>query len=83
MVPEHMTGSRIPRASNSSSIANNAGLGVERVEHGLHEQNVGATIDQAARILAVCIGELTERHIAEAGIVDVGRYRGRAARGRK
>ena len=44
-----------------------------RVEDGLDEQQVGATIDQAAGCLGVGIGQLVEGNVARAGVVDVGR----------
>jgi hypothetical protein len=57
------------------------GLGVERVEDGLHQQEIGAAVEQAACPLGVGGHQLVERDVAEARVVDVGRER-RAAVGR-
>ncbi len=51
-------------------------LGVERVEDGLQEQQVGAAVEQSARLLLIGDAQAVERGGAEAGIADVGRYRG-------
>ena len=56
-------------------------LGVQRVEDRLDEENVGAAVDEAARRLAIGLGEIVEGHGAEARIVDVRRDR-RGAVGR-
>ena len=58
-------------------------LGVQRVEDSLDEQDVGPAIDQAARRLAVTIGQLVESDIAVGRVVDVGREGGRAVGGAK
>ncbi len=57
------------------------GLGVEGVEDRLDHEQVGTAVDQAARGDQVGVGELVERDVAGAGVVDVGRDRG-GARGR-
>ncbi len=51
-------------------------LGVERVEDGLQQQQVGAAVEQSARLLRIGDAQAVERGGAEAGIADVGRYRG-------
>ena len=51
------------------------GLGVQRVEDRFDQQQVGAAIEQSARLFAVGQRQLVERDIARAGIVDVGRNR--------
>ncbi len=53
-------------------------LGVQRVEDGLDQEQVGAAVDQPADLLGVGIAQLVEGDGAEAGIVDVGRHRGGA-----
>ena len=54
-----------------------AGLGVERVEDRLEEDDVGAAVDQAAHLFLVGRAALVERHRAEGRVVDVGRDRER------
>ncbi len=54
------------------------GLGVERVEDRLDQQDVGAALDQAARLLAIGDAQLVEGDGAEARIADVRRDRGGA-----
>ena len=53
-------------------------LGVQRVEDGLDQDNVGAAVDQAAQLFAIGEAQVVEGHGAIAGIVDVGRHRGGA-----
>ncbi len=48
-------------------------LGVQRVEDGLDQDDVGAAVDQAAQLLAIGEPEIIEGCRAIAGIVDVGR----------
>ena len=50
-------------------------LGVEGVEDGLDQEQVGPAVDQAPRGLRVGGDQLVERDVPEAGIVDVGRER--------
>ncbi len=57
------------------------GLRVQRVEDGLDHEDVGAAFDQGAGLLAVRAAELLEGDVAGAGVVDVGRDRGRAVHG--
>ena len=78
MVPEIMTGTSMPRASAISAMAYERRLGVERVEDGLDQEQVGAAVDQAADLLAIGGAQIVEGDGAEAGIVDVGRDRGGA-----
>ena len=54
------------------------GLGVERVEDGFDQQQVGAAVEQALDLLAVGLAQIVERHRAVAGIGDVRRDRGGA-----
>ena len=81
MVPEIMTGSVRPVASNASAMRVDRGLGVERVEDGLDQQDVGAAFDQSARLLAIGDAQFVEGDGAEAGIADIRRDR-RGAVGR-
>ena len=53
-------------------------LGVERVEDGLDQQEIGAAVDQALDLLAIGLAQLVEADGAEAGIAHVRRNRGRA-----
>ncbi len=55
------------------------GLGVQRVEDRLDDEDLGPAFDQRARRFDIGIMQLVERDGAEAGIVDVGRDRGGAA----
>ena len=54
-----------------------AGLGVERVEDRLEQQEIGAAVDEAARLILVGGARLVEGHPAERRIVDLGRDRQR------
>ncbi len=49
-----------------------AGLGVERVEDRLEQEQIGAAIDEATRLILVCGPRLVEGHPAERWIVDLG-----------
>ena len=57
------------------------GLGVQRVEDGLDQQDVDAAFEQGRRLFGIGDLEIVERDRAEARIVDVGRQR-RGAVGR-
>ena len=57
------------------------GLGVERVEDGLDDEQVGAAVDQAPGLLGVGLDQLVERDVALARVVDVGGDGRRAVRG--
>ena len=48
------------------------GLGIERVENGFDQQQVGTAIDQPAHLLAVGRAQLIESDRAETGIGNVG-----------
>ena len=50
-------------------------LGVQRVEHGFHQQQVGTALDQPERGVAIGGGELVPGDVARAGVVDVRRDR--------
>jgi hypothetical protein len=79
MVPEIITGRRRPRSSKQLLDGEQRRLGVQRVEDGLDQQQVGAALDQAAA--ASCNRhQLVEGDVAEAGVVHVRRDRGRCAR---
>ena len=54
------------------------GLGVERVEDGLDQQQVDAAVDQRGHRFGVGGHQLVEADVAKARIVDVGRDRGGA-----
>ena len=54
------------------------GLGVQRVEDRLDQDEVGAAVDQTAHLFGVGGAKFVEGRRAEAGIVDVRRDRGRA-----
>ena len=53
-------------------------LGVQRVEDGLDQQQVGAAVEQAVDLLAIGVAQIVEGDGAVAGIGDVGRDRGGA-----
>ncbi len=62
------------------------GLGVERVEDRLDEQQVRAAVDQAVGLLEIGVDQLDEGDVAGARVVDVRGDRGRAVgrtRGRR
>ena len=69
------------RARRTGLDREDRGLGVERVEDRLDQQQVGAAVEQAARLLAVGLDQLVEGDVACARIVDVGRDRGGLGRG--
>ena len=52
-------------------------LRVERVEHGLDQEDVGAAFDQSGDLLAVGLGELAERQGAVGRVFDSRRQRQR------
>src|SRR5580698_1084905 len=56
------------------------GLGVEGVEDGLDQENIGAAVDEAPDLLAIGDAELVETYGAEAWIVDVRRKRSGSVR---
>ena len=51
------------------------GLGVQRVEHGLDQDEIDAALDQRLDLLDIDVGDGVEIDLAKAGIVDVGRER--------
>ena len=57
------------------------GLGVQGVENGLDQQQIGAAFDQAACGLHVVVHQILKRDVAKAGIVDIGRDRAGTAGG--
>ncbi len=56
------------------------GLGVERVEDRLDQEQVGSAVDQPAGLLEVRRDQLVVGHVARARVVDVGRDRRGAVR---
>ena len=78
MVPEIITGMSMPRVCAGFRDGVDRGLGVERVEDGLDQQEIGAAVDQALDLLAIGRAQLVEGDGAEAGIGDVRRDRGGA-----
>ena len=60
------------RSSNTSSIATIAGLGVERVDDRLEQQQVAAAVDQAAHLLLERVAQLVERDVRNAGLLTSG-----------
>ena len=65
MVPEIMTGSATPRASRLRD-REDRGLGVERVEDGLDQEEIGAAVEQAARLLGIGDAQIVEGDGAKA-----------------
>ncbi len=55
------------------------GLGVQCVEHGFDEQDVGAAFNQSLDRFQVIVDQRFKGNVAEAGVIDVGRDRGGAA----
>ena len=80
IVPEMMIGRSMPDSSTAWRAAKSAGLGVQRVEDGLDQQQVDAAFDQRARAFEIGRSELVEIDVAEGRIVDVRRERRRAVR---
>ena len=78
MVPEIITGTSMPRCFRDFGDGVERRLGVERVEDGLDQQQVGAAVEQALDLLAVGGAQIVEGDGAEAGIGNVGRDRGGA-----
>ncbi len=61
IVTEIISGSRrvgVRRSSNTSSIATIAGLGVQRVDDRLEQQQVAAAVDQPAHLLLEGVAQL-------------------------
>ncbi len=78
MVPEIITGTLTPRASVDVGDGRDRRLGVERVEDGLDQQEVGAALEQALDLLGIGDAQFVEGDGAEARIGHVGRDRGGA-----
>jgi hypothetical protein len=64
MVPEIMTGTRIPAAAKCASMAKSAAL-------AFSVSKIGPTIEQATDRFRVGIDQIVEAHVPEAGIVDI------------
>ena len=64
-----------PRASHRLAGGMDGGLGIERVEDGLHQQGIHPTLQQGAHLLDVGFGELVEGEGTQGGIVHVGAHR--------
>ena len=62
----------MPRASRTSRIAKKSGLGVQRVEDGLDEQNVHAAVQQSANLFAVGPDQFIKGRSASGRVADVG-----------
>ena len=74
---EIMTGSWTLVLVEDFADGDEGGLGVERVEDGFDEEQVGAAGDEGADLLGVGGLDLVEGDDAEAGVVGVGRVRER------
>ena len=72
IVPEIMTGTRRPRGCEVRIDGEQRGLGIEGVEDGLDQQEVGSPVQQPPDRLAVGRDELVEADVPKAGVVDVG-----------
>ena len=70
----HRDEDRQPRALFLEHVLDrdDAGLGVERVEDRLEQEEVGAAIDEATHLILVCGPGFVEGHPAERWIVDLG-----------
>ncbi len=80
IVPEIMIGNVEVLLFEVTRDPEYGGLGVQRVEDGLDEQQVGPAVDEPPRRLCVGFGELVEGDVPETGVVDVGRERRRPVR---
>ena len=74
MVPEMITGQRRPLLEQRLD-GEHRRLGVQRVEDGLDDDDVGTTVDQAVGRFEVGGDELVVGDVAGAGVVDVRRDR--------
>jgi hypothetical protein len=81
IVPEIITGQRLPAVIEQLLDREHRRLGVQGVEHGLDQQEVGTALEQAPGRVVVVVGERIEADIAVAGVVHVRRDR-QGARGR-
>ena len=72
MVPEIITGTQAPCASVDLGDGSDRRLGVERVEDGLDQQEVGTAFEQPFGLLGIGAAQLVEGDRAQAGIGDVG-----------
>ena len=81
MVPDIITGTLDAALVENLGDGVERGLGVQRVEDGLDQEDVGAAVEQPARLLAIGFAQFVEGDGAEAGIGDVRRDR-RGAVGR-
>jgi hypothetical protein len=81
IVPEIITGQRRPAHVEELLDGEQRRLGVQRVEHGFDQQDVGAAFDQALDRFEVMVDQRFESDVAVAGVVDVRRDR-RGAAGR-
>ncbi len=52
------------------------GLGVERIEDGLDQEDIGAAFEQCLALFVVGVAQLVEADVARARVVDVGRDAG-------
>ena len=75
IVPEIITGSRVPVSSKNASMANRQAFMHQRVERGLRQQQVDSALHQRPDLRLVVRHHLVESHIAPAGIFDVNPHR--------
>ena len=71
MVPEIMTGTPC-RAPRTLGDREQRRLGIERVENGFDQQQVGAAVEQAAHLLAVGGAQLVEVMVRKPGLLTSG-----------
>ena len=69
IVPEIITGRWMPFSRKNLVTGENRRLGVERVEDGLDQDQIGAAIDQPAQLLAIGFAQAVEGDGAVARIV--------------
>ena len=79
---EHWIGSRLPVCLNASRVAEDRGLHLEDVLRRLDDDQVGAALDQAGRLLGEDLDQLAEADLAERRVVGRGQVAGRADRAR-
>ena len=75
IVPEIITGSRVPVSSKNSSMANRHAFMTSVSNDGLGQQDVDAAGHQGADLLRVAGDHLVEGHVAPAGVLDVDAHR--------
>ena len=70
---KHDGNPRVPRAHGVGDRVH-GGFGIQRIENGFHEQQIGAAVDQSLRLHLIGLRKFVERDIAGSGIIDGRRH---------